>query len=138
MLKANGADLYNSKIAGKFDGYLEAWSISTFKVESIKNLFDMVVEWDKKWRDPVSSNKICYRCKLEQPREVEKCLQCQYQGFAFNNQITPKKTFNQFKNEIVENLPIVVLSEPEYKDCRMCAEPIRFKAIKCRYCGEFQ
>ncbi len=38
MLKAKGADLSNSKIAGKFDGYSEAWSKSTFPVKSIKEL----------------------------------------------------------------------------------------------------
>jgi hypothetical protein len=36
MLKAKGVDLSNSKIAGKFDGYSEAWSKSTFQVKSIK------------------------------------------------------------------------------------------------------
>ena len=38
MLKAKGADLSNSKIAGKFDGYSEAWSKSTFEAKSIKEL----------------------------------------------------------------------------------------------------
>jgi len=38
MLKASGADLSNSKIAGKFDGYSEAWSRSKFPVKSIKEL----------------------------------------------------------------------------------------------------
>lgn len=38
MLKAKGADLANSKIAGKFDGYSEAWSKSTFETKSIKEL----------------------------------------------------------------------------------------------------
>jgi hypothetical protein len=38
MLKAKGADLSNANIAGKFDGYSEAWSKSTFEVKSIKEL----------------------------------------------------------------------------------------------------
>jgi len=38
MLKAKGADLSNGKIAGKSDGYSEAWSKSTFEVSSIKEL----------------------------------------------------------------------------------------------------
>jgi hypothetical protein len=38
MLEAEGADLCNSKIAGKFDGFSEAWSKSTFEVKSIKQL----------------------------------------------------------------------------------------------------
>lgn len=41
MLKAKGADLSNEKIAGKFDGYSEAWSKSTFQTTSIKELMKL-------------------------------------------------------------------------------------------------
>ena len=46
MLKAKGADLSNDKIAGKFDGYSEAWSKSTFKVKSIKELMTLTEEFE--------------------------------------------------------------------------------------------
>ena len=46
MLKARGADLSNSKIAGKFDGYSEAWSKSTFEVKSIKELMRLTEEFE--------------------------------------------------------------------------------------------
>ena len=46
MLKAKGADLSNSKIAGKFDGYSEAWSKSTFHVKSIKELMRLTEEFE--------------------------------------------------------------------------------------------
>jgi hypothetical protein len=46
MLKAKGADLSNSKIAGKFDGYSEAWSKSTFEVSSIKELMRLTDEFE--------------------------------------------------------------------------------------------
>ena len=46
MLKAKGADLSNSKIAGKFDGYSEAWSKSTFEVKSIKELMKLTEEFE--------------------------------------------------------------------------------------------
>ena len=46
MLKAKGADLSNSKIAGKFDGYSEAWSKSTFEVKSIKELMRATEEFE--------------------------------------------------------------------------------------------
>ncbi len=46
MLKAKGADLSNSKIAGKFDGYSEAWSKSTFEVGSIKELMRLTEEFE--------------------------------------------------------------------------------------------
>lgn len=47
MLKAKGADLSNDKIAGKFDGYSEAWSKSTFEVKSIKELMRLTEEFEK-------------------------------------------------------------------------------------------
>ena len=46
MLKAKGADLSNAKIAGKFDGYSEAWSKSTFEVKSIKELMRLTEEFE--------------------------------------------------------------------------------------------
>ena len=48
MLKAKGADLSNDKIAGKFDGYSEAWSKSTFEVSSIKELMKLTEEFEEK------------------------------------------------------------------------------------------
>ena len=47
MLKAKDADLSNSKIAGKFDGYSEAWSKSTFPVKSIKELMRLTEEFEE-------------------------------------------------------------------------------------------
>jgi len=47
MLKAKGADLANSKIAGKFDGYSEAWSKSTFSVKSIMELMRLTEEFEE-------------------------------------------------------------------------------------------
>jgi hypothetical protein len=47
MLRAKGADLSNSKIAGKFDGYSEAWSKSTFPVKSIKELMRLTEEFEE-------------------------------------------------------------------------------------------
>jgi uncharacterized Zn-finger protein len=48
MLKARGADLSNNKIVGKFEGYSEAWSISTFPVKSIKELMRLTEEFEEK------------------------------------------------------------------------------------------
>ena len=47
MLRAKGADLSNSKIAGKFDGYSEAWSKLTFHVNSIKELMRLTEEFEE-------------------------------------------------------------------------------------------
>ena len=48
MLKAKGADLSNSKIAGKFDGYSEAWSQANFEVKSIKELMGLTEEFEER------------------------------------------------------------------------------------------
>ena len=47
MLKAKGADLSNSKIVGKFDGYSEAWSKSTFEAKSIIELMMLTEEFEE-------------------------------------------------------------------------------------------
>ncbi len=47
MLRAKGADLSNSKISGKFDGYSEAWSKSTFEAKSIKELMRLTEEFEE-------------------------------------------------------------------------------------------
>lgn len=46
MLRAKGADLANSEIAGKFDGFSEAWSKSTFAVNSIKELMRLTERFE--------------------------------------------------------------------------------------------
>ena len=51
MLKSNGADLSNKNIAGKFDGYSEAWSKSTFQVSSIKEMMRLTEEFEEKLKD---------------------------------------------------------------------------------------
>jgi len=48
MLKVKGADLSNENIAGKFDGYSEAWSKSTFEVKSIKELMRLTEEFEER------------------------------------------------------------------------------------------
>ena len=47
MLKAKGADLSNSTIAGKFDGFSEAWSKLTFEVKSIKQLMELTEQFEE-------------------------------------------------------------------------------------------
>ena len=82
--------------------------------------------------------KICYSCKLEQPVQAETCLQCGRSSFAHNGQVDARKTYLQFQREIFESLPKVVVTEPEYKECQMCAEDIKIRAKKCKHCGSMQ
>ena len=46
MLRSKKADLANSQIAGKFDGYSEAWSRSTFQITSIREIMRMTEEFE--------------------------------------------------------------------------------------------
>ena len=48
MLRAKGADLGNVKIAGKFDGYSEAWSKAKFHSPSIRELMRLTEEYEAK------------------------------------------------------------------------------------------
>ena len=55
MLKANGADLSNSSISGKFDGYSEAWSKTKFSVSSLQEMMRLVEEGEDRSRQTRSS-----------------------------------------------------------------------------------
>lgn len=46
MLRNSGADLSNKSIAGKFDGYTEAWSKSKFSASSIRQLMDLTNDFE--------------------------------------------------------------------------------------------
>lgn len=48
MLRVNGLELSNDKIAGKFVGCSEAWSKSTFEVERIKPMMELTEKWENK------------------------------------------------------------------------------------------
>ena len=48
MLKDKGADLSNSKVAGNFDGYTEAWSRLTFEANSIFELMRLTEEFESR------------------------------------------------------------------------------------------
>lgn len=47
MLRNHGADLSNKEIAGKFDGYSEAWSKDTLEVKSIKELMHLTQAYEE-------------------------------------------------------------------------------------------
>jgi hypothetical protein len=47
MLRSRGVDLKNEKIAGRFTGYTEAWSITKFSVKTIKQLMRITEDWEE-------------------------------------------------------------------------------------------
>ena len=47
MLRANGANLGDETINGKFEGFTEAWSKSTFNIQSIKELMRLSEEFEE-------------------------------------------------------------------------------------------
>ena len=46
FLKRNGAKLGPTEVAGKFDGYSEAWTKDSFHMTSLKELMDKVRDFD--------------------------------------------------------------------------------------------
>jgi hypothetical protein len=46
MLKANGANLGDQTINGKFEGFTEAWSRSTFNINSIGELMRLTEKFE--------------------------------------------------------------------------------------------
>jgi hypothetical protein len=57
MLRAKGADLSNSLIAGKFDGFSESWRKSTFDAKSIKELMRQTEEFEESTSKKLSKKK---------------------------------------------------------------------------------
>jgi hypothetical protein len=64
MLKAKGADLSNENIAGKFDGYSEAWSKGTFEVTSIQELMRLTEEFEES-KDTASAKSLTRTTELK-------------------------------------------------------------------------
>lgn len=46
MLRVGGAGLSNSTVAGRFDGYSEAWLTASFPTNSLKELMDLVQQFE--------------------------------------------------------------------------------------------
>lgn len=46
MLRAKGANLGDTTINGKFEGFTEAWSKATFEVKSIQELMQLTEEFE--------------------------------------------------------------------------------------------
>ena len=46
MLRKNGAELSPEEVAGKFDGYSEAWIESSFPVNSLRELISLTNDFE--------------------------------------------------------------------------------------------